>query len=171
MFKRKSIINKWHIIGIFWIIIVGSLLHFTYEWSDKSIIVGFFSAVNESVWEHLKLGYFALTFFMLIDYWILKNKTSNYFTAKASGIISMNLLIVIGHYTYQAIVSNTNVIFHIGLFIAGAVVCQLVSINIMKRDISKFFNYIGFIVYVLIGVLFVSLTPSQTQTFTLFIDF
>lgn len=47
-------IKKWEIMGIYWIVIVGSLLHFTYDWSNKSSIVALFSSVNESVWERLK---------------------------------------------------------------------------------------------------------------------
>ena len=38
--------------------ILGSLLHFTYEWSNENSFVGSFSAINESTWEHLKLLFF-----------------------------------------------------------------------------------------------------------------
>ena len=62
MYLYYKKIKKWEIIGIFWVIMVGSLLHFTYDWSNKSLIVALFSSVNESVWEHLKLGYWALVF-------------------------------------------------------------------------------------------------------------
>ena len=72
MFKTNEIIRRWHIAGFFWIVIVGSLLHFTYEWSGKSTLVGYFSPVNESLWEHLKLGYFSLSFFILIELGIKK---------------------------------------------------------------------------------------------------
>jgi hypothetical protein len=44
------------LVGIVFIIIIGSLLHFTFELSGHQAI-GVFSAVNESVWEHLKLSY------------------------------------------------------------------------------------------------------------------
>jgi len=37
---------------------LGALFHFTYEWSNDSPAVAWFSATNESVWEHLKLLYF-----------------------------------------------------------------------------------------------------------------
>lgn len=165
MFKTNSVLKKWHVIGTFWIIIVGSLLHFTYEWSNNSTIVGYFSAVNESVWEHLKLGYSALTFFILIDYWPLRNKTTGYFAAKAGGIISMNLLIALINHIYVTITNNHNLIFHIILFILAAIVCQLVSFYIMKSSVTKIVNLIGLVIYVAIGVLFVILTPYEIESF------
>jgi len=161
MFKTYTLLKRWHVIGAIWIIVVGSLLHFTYEWSGKSIIVGLFSPVNESVWEHLKLGYFSLTFFMLIDFWILKNKTTGYFAAKAAGIISMSLLIMLINFIYETVTKGSNAFFHIALFIAGAILCQIVSFNIMRSDISQRLNYTGLIVYALAGILFIVLTPFQ----------
>ena len=50
--------NKLNFFRFFFISILGVLLHFTYEWSDDNRIVGLFSAVNESTWEHLKLLFF-----------------------------------------------------------------------------------------------------------------
>jgi hypothetical protein len=161
MFKTNATFRKWHVIGFFWIVIVGSLLHFTYEWSGKVPIVGYFSPVNESVWEHLKLGYFSLTFFMLIDFWVLRNKTTGYFAAKAAGIVSMNLFIVLVNFIYETVVDSTSSIFHIMLFIAGAFLCQYVSINVMRKPVSSRLNNIGLIVYIAIGLLHIVLTPFQ----------
>ncbi len=161
MFKTNATLRKWHIIGFFWIVIVGSLLHFTYEWSGKSTIVGYFSPVNESVWEHLKLGYFSLTFFMLIDYWILRNKTTGYFLAKALGILSMNLFIVIINFIYETVTDKSSTIFHIILFLVGAFICQWVSLYIMKRNVKDRLNKVGLFVYVALGFLHVVLTPFQ----------
>ena len=43
----KNIIKKWELWGIAWIIIVGTLLHFTFEWSGNSKIVALFSVYRE----------------------------------------------------------------------------------------------------------------------------
>lgn len=163
MFKTNEIIRKWHIGGFFWIVIVGSLLHFTYEWSGKSTIVGLFSPVNESLWEHLKLGYFSLTFFILIEYWVLRNKTEVYFFAKSAGIISMSILILLAAYIYEIIANDSNVIFHIGLFVVAAFICQLISMNIMKLNLNGKINLYGFIAYIIIGILLIALTPFQIK--------
>lgn len=158
MYLHNRKINKWEIAGIFWIIIVGCLLHFTYEWSNKSLIVALFSPVNESVWEHLKLGYWALVFFMLIEYWFIKDYTKSFFLAKTIGILAMNLFIVIAFYSYTAIVKEPILIIDIGSFIVGAILCQFISLKIMKKSVSNIANKIGLIVFILIGAILILFT-------------
>lgn len=158
MFKTRSLINKMHFIGVFWVIIVGSLLHFTYEWSGDLAFIGMFSPVNESVWEHLKLGYFSLTFFMLIEYWILRNKTSSYFIAKTTGIISMTMFILIVHYAYEFIAKKNNAVLDVVIFIVGAIIMQIISMNIMKMKFSRKAESISFALFIAIGILFVVFT-------------
>ena len=47
--KNEKIL-KAQIIVIIIAIILGTLLHFTYDWSGENNIIGSFSATNESVW-------------------------------------------------------------------------------------------------------------------------
>jgi hypothetical protein len=53
---KKSIL-RWELGGIAFVVILGSVLHFAFEWSGRAIPIGPIAAVNESVWEHLKLGF------------------------------------------------------------------------------------------------------------------
>jgi ABC-type cobalamin transport system permease subunit len=89
----KSKILKFELIGTFFIIFLGSLLHFTFEWSAKFWLVGIFSAVNESTWEHLKLAVIPALLWMLIETKILKEKPKSFFFAKTKGIYSMLFLL------------------------------------------------------------------------------
>ena len=41
------------VIGIIFISLIGTLLHFMYEWSGHNKVVSLFAAVNESTWEHI----------------------------------------------------------------------------------------------------------------------
>ena len=45
---------SWWAIGP--LIIVGTLLHFAFDWSGHNRFVAVFSAVNESYWEHVKIA-------------------------------------------------------------------------------------------------------------------
>ncbi|NMB92292.1 MAG: hypothetical protein GYA31_01555, partial [Parcubacteria group bacterium] len=82
----KLRILKLELIGIIFITILGSLLHFTFEWSNKNLLVGTFSAVNESTWEHLKLAVIPAIIWMLIEMKLLKDRPENFFFAKTKGI-------------------------------------------------------------------------------------
>lgn len=54
--------------GAVFTILLGSMLHFTFELSGGNPVVGVFSAVNESVWEHLKLAYWPALAYMVIEH-------------------------------------------------------------------------------------------------------
>jgi hypothetical protein len=43
------------IAGAVFMTLAGSAMHFVYDWSGQSTIVGLFGPVNESIWEHAKL--------------------------------------------------------------------------------------------------------------------
>jgi hypothetical protein len=72
----------YEMVGTVFIIILGSILHFTFEWSGGNPVAGAFSAVNESVWEHLKLVFWPALLFMLIDYRPSKKTANNLGLAK-----------------------------------------------------------------------------------------
>ena len=42
---------------------MGTLLHFLFDWTGGNAVVALFSAVNESIWEHLKLLFYPMVLF------------------------------------------------------------------------------------------------------------
>ena len=48
-------VKHYMMIGMIFVFIIGSLAHFLYDWSDNHYLVGLFTPVNESIWEHMKL--------------------------------------------------------------------------------------------------------------------
>lgn len=157
MIYSKSIIKKWELWGIVWIILVGTLLHFTFEWSGESKFVGLFSPVNESVWEHLKMSYWAVTTFMIIEYWFIKPYTNSFFISKFLGVLAMNLFIVVVFYTYNAFMEES-LIIDIGSFMIGAVICQLIGIKIMSSRSSQGMERLGLGLYIIMGLVFALFT-------------
>ena len=74
---RLGKLEKTQIVVTIVSIILGTILHFTYEVLEENIVVGAFSAVNESVWEHLKLIFFPMLIVAIIEYfnkhkWVTK---------------------------------------------------------------------------------------------------
>ena len=62
--------------------IVGTLLHFVYEWSNHNKIVSLFAAVNESTWEHIKIALTPMFLWGLYDGYVY-GFSPNYFLAKS----------------------------------------------------------------------------------------
>ena len=78
---------KTNIYRFLFISILGTLLHFTYEWSQNNAIVGLFSAVNESTWEHLKLLFFPMLFLTLFELFFFRDRLpKNFLQVRTCGI-------------------------------------------------------------------------------------
>lgn len=106
------------------ICVLGVLFHFTYEWSGNNTIIGLFSAVNESTWEHLKLIFFPMLLLTIIEIFFFENKLPTAFlSARVIGIIAGMIFIVTAFYTILGILGTNydfiNIaIYFIGVFIA-----------------------------------------------------
>ena len=79
---RQKLILKLSLIGGLSAIILGGLFHFTFEIFGRSPFIALFSAVNESVWEHLKLTTFPFLFFAFAEGYFLRRDLKNFFLAQ-----------------------------------------------------------------------------------------
>ena len=158
--KKERIFVKtstWEFLGILYIIIFGSVLHFTFELSGENNIIAIISSVNESVWEHLKLGFWPAVFFVMIEYPFLKKK--NFLLAKAVSIFLIPLSIVLLFYSYTAILGYNMFVMDILTFMAAVVIGQAASFKILEyKDLPKSLNYFALVAVVLLVLTFIVFT-------------
>jgi len=83
----------------------GTILHFLYDWTNKSLLIAAFSGVNESTWEHMKLLYFPLFIFALVQSRYFK-EYKNYWCIKLIGIVTGLITIPVLFYTYNGVFGN-----------------------------------------------------------------
>lgn len=133
---KKSSILKFEIISTIFIMIVGTLLHFTFGWSNKNPLVGTFSAVNESTWEHLKLLFFPMLISTIIGFSYKGKVIPNYLCAKVLGIILAMSFVVIFFYTYVGIIGTNFAIVDIGSFFIAVGLGQYVAYQKMQSTSS-----------------------------------
>jgi len=145
------------LVGIVFIVLVGSALHFTFDLSGGNLPVGVFSAVNESVWEHLKLSFWPALTYAIIEYGFLKKRTDNFFPAKAVGIYLMPLVIVSSFYFYQTFIEE-NLLLDILIFILAVVVGQLTSYKLMNLKTRKIYLKLSITGLILLASLFIIFT-------------
>lgn len=126
-------IRNWQIVAILFTLIIGTLLHFTYEWSGESKIVAIFSAINESTWEHLKLIFFPMLVFAVFEGISIYKETNNYIEAKTIGIIFGILFITIFFFTYTGIIGTNFAVLDIGSFIVGVILSEVLAFKIMQK--------------------------------------
>lgn len=96
LFKNKFL--RFQIFSLLFTYVLGTILHFTYEWSNENSIVALFSAVNESTWEHLKLLFFPMLITTIIGYFYLKTEKdeyNNFLCARIKGILCALTFVVV----------------------------------------------------------------------------
>lgn len=123
----------WELAGILFITFAGSCLHFLFELTGRFLPVAFIAAVNESVWEHLKLAFWPSLIFAAIEYPFIWKHVNNFTTAKAAGIFVMPLVIVFVFYSYTAIIGRSILAVDIATFVTAVVLGQITSCAIMER--------------------------------------
>ena len=115
-------LNRYTLIGIFFVLILGTLSHFLYDWSGNNAIVGLFTPVNESVWEHMKLVFFPMLLYSLIMISRLKETYPCITFALCCGILAGTLLIPALYYGYTFILGRDSFILDICIFILSILV-------------------------------------------------
>ena len=99
----RASLSRWQIAGFLFTSILGTLLHFLFDLSGQRVIAGLFSAVNESIWEHMKLLFYPMLLFAWLEYVLRKPAPKNYWCIKLRGILLGLLLIPVIYYTYTGI--------------------------------------------------------------------
>lgn len=120
------------IIGTLFTSIAGTLAHFTYEWSNGNFLVGLFTPISESVWEHMKLLFFPMLFYGIF---VCPRLAPDYPCLSFSyplGILAGTLAIPLLFYTYSGILGRTYIsidilIFYISVILAFAIVYLVTS--------------------------------------------
>ncbi|MFX1549302.1 MAG: DUF6512 family protein [Promethearchaeota archaeon] len=157
--SMKKTILKWEMLGIIFVVMLGALFHFMFALLNYWSPLGAIFPVNESVWEHLKLPFWPLIIFSLIEYNYIKDKANNLILGKTiSFIISISTILIV-FYSYTAILGTELLIVDILSFVLGVIIGQLVSYKIlMKEQLSKLYIKASWIILIGFGILFAVFT-------------
>ena len=160
-------IKTWQIITVIICLILGILLHFTYEWSGENMIVGLFSAVNESTWEHLKLIFYPFLVMAIIGYFIIGKRTDNYWLAQALGILSAMIFTIAFFYTYTGIIGTNFAWLNIATFVISILLGGFVTYKILisEKDYNGEFASIIFIIILFFSFILYTSNPPEIQLF------
>jgi hypothetical protein len=144
---------RWELIGIGVIAILGSGLHFAFEWSGDWPPMGIIAAVNESVWEHLKIAFWPALFYALFQYPFFKGSAQNFVIAKATGIYVMPIAIVVLFYSYTAIIGGDILIVDILIFVVAVALGQLTSYRLLTVGrLPSWLDKLGIVMLILLAV-------------------
>ena len=153
--------KKFKILSTFFIIILGTILHFTYEWSNNNQIVGAFSAVNESTWEHLKLLFFPMLITTIVGYFYFK-EISNLLCGKVFEILTAMVFTTSVYYTYTGIIGRDIAFVNILIFILAVIVGEFVNYIVINSNF-KCNKKVAVVMLIALAVLFVLFTYNTPE--------
>lgn len=156
-------LKLWQIGGFVFTGILGVMLHFLYEWTDKSIVVAPFSAVNESIWEHMKLLFFPMFLFALIEYKFIGQDFENFWCAKLIGILMGLLIIPVIYYVYTGVLGVNADWFNIVIFFIATASAYYLEYLLLKNNLFFKSSLTAFVLLCFLAGLFVVMTFVQPQ--------
>lgn len=164
--------DYWLILGIPFIFILGSLAHFAYQWSNKSIILGTFTPVNESIWEHLKLSTYPTFLWYILGFLLLGNKINIYkwYICCIISIIMSIIVIISFYYTYTGAFGIHSLFLDIFSLFLGISIAQCLSLYIYNHTILMLTHfYLSIIIGTLVIICFTIFTFDPPK-FPIFMD-
>lgn len=123
----------WEVLGAVVIFFIGVFFHFLYKYGGKKRWMAIISPVNESIWEHLKLTFYPVLVYTIIEFFIIKELPQNYLLAETLGIYVTLLSTLVIEIVYPSVVKKNIFVLDLVVFFLAITVGQLFSYFFMTR--------------------------------------
>ncbi len=132
----KKNIPLWQMGGFIFAAVAGTLLHFVFDWTGGSVVAALFSAVNESIWEHLKLLFYPQVVVAIIQYFFWGKESAAFWCIKGIGILIGLVLIPLVYYTYTGILGVNADWFNIAIFFLATGVAYYIETKLFQKEFA-----------------------------------
>ena len=154
----KKSLGLWQFVGFTFAVVFGTLLHFLYGWV-KTPTTAILSAVNESTWEHMKILFFPMLLFAVLQSFFFKKEFPTFWRIKLVGTLVGVLSIPILFYTVGGAFGKTPDWLNIAFFFFSAAGGYLIETWLFRRESTVQSGKLWpLIIFILIGLLFVLFT-------------
>ena len=165
----KTKIGLWQLFGFAATSLLGTLLHYLYEWLGKAVWVAPFSGVNESTFEHMKLLFWPMLLFAAIERLFFRER-EDFWCVKLRGILLGLILIPVLFYTYNGVIGKSPDWLNIAIFFVSAAVAYLYEARLFQRERVRFCAPRASLFLLLILALLFVLFTFQAPRLALFLD-
>ena len=129
----KKELGLWQLMGFATASLGGTILHFLYDWLGGAVYVAPFSGVNESTWEHMKLLFWPMLIFAIIQSLFFRDRT-DFWCVKLRGILLGLTLVPVLFYTYNGIVGKSPDWLNIAIFFISAAMAYLYETRLFRNE-------------------------------------
>ncbi len=154
-------------LGVIVIMVLGTIAHFLYDWTNKNKIIGLFAAVNESTWEHIKIALTPSFIWCLYDGYFF-GQNPNYFLAKLLSLLVIVIFIPVVFYSYRRFVKKPILFVDIAIFYLAILFSQLIFYVVLQNVTAPYFvQYLAAIgLFIFFGCyMTLTLEPLKTTIF------
>jgi uncharacterized membrane protein YhaH (DUF805 family) len=154
--KRKA--GLWQLMGFAVTALLGTILHFLYDWLGRSPLIAPFSGVNESTWEHMKLLFWPMLLFAAVQRFFFRER-QDFWCVKLRGILLGIILIPVLFYTYNGVIGSSPDWINIAIFFISAAISYIYETVEFKREKSSCISHrLAFLSLCAVMILFVVFT-------------
>ena len=129
----KRSIGLWQLIGFGVTSLGGTLLHFLYDWLGNASWIAPFSGVNESTWEHMKLLFWPMFIYAIVQSFFFRDR-EDFWCVKLRGILLGLILIPIIFYTYNGVIGKSPDFINITIFFVSAAIAYIYETRLFKDE-------------------------------------
>ena len=159
--KSKDGLFWWSVGGVVAVAVLGTILHFLYDWTGKSGVVKPFSAIDESTWQHMKIMYFPMLMFGAVQWFFFRKEYPCFFLVKLAGVLVGLTIIPVVFYTYNGAFGKSPDWLNISIFMVADLLAFSVEYSLFKRaegGCKRVWNILALVGIIAIGVMFVVFT-------------
>lgn len=144
----------WQAAGFAFTTLAGSLLHFLYDWTGGSPLAAPFSGINESTWEHMKLMFWPLFLFAVVQRMFFTGQDNFWWVKLAQMLMALGLIPVL-FYTWNGMFGRSPDWVNIGIFYVSAGAAFLLERGLFRQVRTPIpFPLLPFAAICLIGAAF-----------------
>ncbi len=156
------------IVGVVVIYLVAVFLHFVFDLTNGCALAVLFGAVNESVWEHVKIFAAGFVLWAIIELLWVRPPFCKFVVAKTLSLYLLSVLIIVFFYTYNLLTEGPILILDIIASFVFVAVSQYISYKLTtsKYKIEDYFS-VAVMLLMMFFVMFFSFTifPPKTDLF------
>ena len=165
----KRSISMWEFVGFGVAAAGGTLLHFLYDLLGGAKWIAPFSGVNESTWEHMKLLFWPMFIYAIVQSFFFRDR-EDFWCVKLRGILLGLALIPIIFYTYNGAIGKSPDWINIAIFFISAAAAYIYETRLFNsRKVKCKSSKLAFAVLCVIALLFAVFT-FRTPEIGIFLD-
>ena len=153
----RRTVGIWELFGFAFTSLLGTLLHFLYDLTGGSVFVAPFSGVNESTWEHMKLLFWPMLLFCVIQSRFFRDR-EDFLCIKLKGALIGLGLIPVLFYTYNGVIGRSPDWINITIFFISAAIAYLYEARRLKGEVKVCRRGLSIFLFCVIAAAFVIFT-------------